>query len=258
MVARPKGQILLSESCQRLMDQLNKAAIEGDSEEIFSSIVAFITEINSYPEEAKNKQNINKIFEDIISLHENIVILRAEREKADGLDDSATMNRKTKKILKNYKGLKKQVESLLAKTKIVEKLKMLSNGTGWASPFLTKYYQAIAQSGSLQDLRDKLFMNAEEWDESRCKLNFRRLKSKLDLLSPVVKELNDMNRRFPEDLKEKLVAINTIINRLTTICINEKDMKNRERTNIIFDCHEKLKEEMKSLYERSIERSVSQ
>jgi hypothetical protein len=238
-----------------MIDQLKKALIEGDSEDVWSSVSSFIQEVDAYPEEAKDKFSSKSSIEKIFETNRTIVVLRSARKDAENIDDSPTADSKTRAILSNYQQLKDQVETLLKEARIVENLKTRSSGTSWATFFLTQYYEAIACSGSLEDLYALLYNNLGMWDATQLRYNFEKQKGKLKLLTPVFEQLTNADKGFPNDLKTRLTSINNTILR-SLECLYDKNMNNADKAENVLEYLRTLKKEMKSLYDQTVKRSV--
>jgi len=245
----------LSDPCQRLIDQFdNLVADELEEEEFWVSVREFEERLRSYPEEVAAKLGIKRNISEINDIFDKTFVLRRDRKEAELSGLSERERELYVNIMKNYRNLIYKVAELRDRALSIEDQKLSDIGLGWAVSFLTRYYQVITAAGSLEDIVNLMEAQLASMNEAMIKGSFTRQKTKLNLIAPVIKHLNSVNRGFPDDLRQRLSSIDTCVGELLGLYGQNIDLN--EKAGRILDLYRKIKEELWDLYEDTVKRSV--
>lgn len=246
----------LSNPCNKVIVQYNNFLIkEIKEEEFWESIQEFYKVLRSYPEKIGAKVGIQSNIKKINDLFVIIHALRLEREEASRTGQPERALRLSMNIEENYNLLDHEVRNLQEKAQRGERQMGSAIGLDWVVSFFSRYYHIISASGSLEDIVTTMKTQLTSANARIIKGCFTIQKTKLDDIAPMIKNLNNVNQEFPDDLRQRVLNIDKSVSELIDL-YRDKTIDLNDKVDRVLDFHKNFKQELKYLYEDTIERIV--
>jgi hypothetical protein len=126
---------------------------------------------------------------------------------------------------------------------------------GWATPFLTKYYNIIMLAGSIDDTMKLMEMDIIIKSDKMIRGNLINQKRKLWFLEEGVELLKNMSSICPKEIVEQLSHIDERIRTLLKIYSENTMLTTTAATALI--AHKDLQASIRQLYEETLKKCIS-